>query len=172
MIEGKHVFISILAALVAYTASAVAMLPLIMDAEDFIRDVVTAQLSSYGAPPEAIEEAVRAVQPMAAVLPYLIPVSVALNSAIIGALFGMLHSYLTHRTGRKVLAALITGGAHAAIVGAGVATIQVERLWGVMSKYVNPYALLTPAIAYLAALTLFSTKGPWERLADTTPSKY
>ena len=172
VLEGKHVFISILAALVAYAATAAAMFPIITHAGEFLSDVVAAELISQGAPPEVIEGAIKAVQPMAAILPYLIPVSVILNSAIMGALFGMLYSYLINRTGRKLVAALATGAAHAALVIAGIAVIIAEDLWHVMSKYINTYALLTPAIAYLAALTLFSMKGPWERLADATPSRY
>lgn len=172
MVEGKHVFISILAALVAYAASATVMLPIITHAEDFMRDLITAQLASQGVPQEVIDEAIKAVQPIAAALPYLIPISVILNSAIMGALFGLLYSHLINRLGKKITAALITGAAHAALVGAGISVIYIQGLWEVMSKYISPYALLTPAIAYLVALTVFSTKGPWERLADATPSKY
>jgi hypothetical protein len=46
MVEGKHVFISILAALVAYTISAAVTIPIITHAEDFMRDLITAQLIS------------------------------------------------------------------------------------------------------------------------------
>ena len=170
--EGKHILISILAALVAYSVSAAVMIPIYLSAGDFLRDVVTAALINQGAPQEAIDEAVKAVQPIANILPYLIPVSIILNSALIGALFGMLYSYLISRTGRKTVAALLTGAAYAALNGLGLALIYTEGVLDVMSKYVPPYALVTPAIAYLAALTLFSTKGPWEKLADATPSKY
>ena len=172
MIEGKHVFISILAALVAYAASAAVMLPMATHAGGFLRDVVAAQLTNQGAPQEAIDEAVKAIQPMAAILPYLIPVSVVLNSAIIGALFGMLYSYIIDRTGRRELAALITGAAHAALVGAGLAAIQAEGIMGVFTKYVPMPALLTPAAVYAAALLIFSRGGPWEGFAEGRPSRY
>ncbi len=170
--EGKHVFISILAALVAYAASAAVMLPIATHAGDFLRDVVAAQLTSQGAPQEAIDEAVKAVQPMAAILPYLIPVSVVLNSAIIGALFGMLYSFIIDRTGRRVLAALITGAAHAALIGAGLAALQVEGLMSVFTEYVPMPALLASAAVYAVALLIFSRGGPWEGFAEGRPSRY
>lgn len=172
MTEGKHVFISILAALVAYSAAAAAAAPLITHSADFLADVVTAQLSGEGAPPEAVDEAVKAVQPIAATMPYLIPFSVIINSALLGALFGMLYSHLIRRTGRRVLAAVAAGSAHAALVGAAVAVIYAEGLMGVFSRYVSPLALLTPAFAYLIALVAFSFRGPWERLAEEEPSRY
>ena len=170
--EGRHVFISILAALIAYAAGAVAALPIIMRAGDFLSDLIAAQLSAQGAPQDVVNEAIKVAQPIAAAIPYLIPVSIVLNAALIGALIGMLYSHTINKTGNKALAVLTASTAHAALTAAGLAVIHTEGLWETISKYTNPYTLLTPAITYAIALAALTKEGPWQKLANDTPTKY
>jgi len=150
---------------------------LISNLDQFLSELIIAQLRSAGTPETAIAEVVAKVKDVTSMILPLIPASVILQSVIIGSLLGLLYGYLIESRGLKpVHAAFITGAVYACVFGAlplAVMYYTYREVVAVILKYIPIYVVLSDGVAYTIVLTLFSVvKGPWTRWAEAKPSKY
>ncbi len=167
----------------AVTGVVVAILLLVLvnpqTIEELTEDLLRWQLGRYGIPPEEVEKALEQAMEVVTASLAIAPLTGVIQQTLLGALFGLLKGFLTlrFRMGR-VYAALVTGAAYAAVLGA-IPLIVVNLLYPdllrVVSKHLPNFPLLSlvPVTVFITTLTVFSSiSGPWTRVTEAKPREY
>jgi len=170
----RHVFQSIAAGIASWPVVSLALLLRAGEAAKVMEEVVRRQLEASGAPPGVVEEAVRSVAPTISLSITLAPLGALLQGALIGALLGLLYSWLADRGVGQRVAAAVTGGFGALVLGAlPLLAMILSQPW----VYAPLVDLVLPLVLggwglYTALLILFTLPGPWRRLGEARPSEY
>ena len=177
MVEGKYVFISIIAALI----SALIFMPFIFivmgNISDLVREVVIVQLKSQNVSQEVINAALAQIEGTLKFIIPITPIAQVLQDLVLGAIMGLLYSYLITKRGFKpVISALITGMTYVLIFYVVPIVFLLEtqaEILNVIFKYIWWPLTIAPYITYTVVLILLSVvKGPWSKWTEAKPSKY
>ena len=177
MVEGKRIFLSILAALLSGIILIPLTILLIGNLDQFVRDLVIAQLESAGAPPNVINATIARIEGIINFVIPLTPISSVMQLVLFGAIMGLLYGYLIEKRGvRPVYSALLTGSTYLVLLNLlPIAVIYVAQaeVAEVLFKYIHPLIVIVPGVAYTAILTILSAvKGPWSKWAEAKPERY
>jgi len=177
VVESKRVFLSILAALLSGTILVPLTVSLLGNLNQFVRELVIAQLELAGAPPNVINATLDSIEGMMNYIILLSPVSSILQLVLFGAIMGLLYGYLIEkRSVKPVYSALLTGSTYLVLLNLlpiAIISVTQAEVAEVLFRYIHPLIIIAPGVTYTAILTVFSAvKGPWNKWAEAKPEKY
>ncbi len=136
-----------------------------------IEKMVT-ELVKVQVPGETVQEAIAKTLATLELTKPMIPIYNIVAMTVIGALFGLLATYLaTKIKTRDYVIAIATGLTYTALTTAPLLALNPQILSTVL-KYIPLQEVLLPGITYTIALTLLSTRGPWRRIEEAKPKIY
>ena len=177
VVEGKHIFNSIIAAIISTLIFIPFVFIVMGNINNLVREIVIVQLKSQNVPQDVINATLTQIEGTLKFIIPITPIAQILQASVLGAIMGLLYSYLiTRRRLKPAISALITGMSYILIFYAIPMVFLLETqvaILNVIFKYIWWPLTIAPYITYTVILILFSViKGPWNKWAEAKPSKY